>query len=270
MKETQLPKSLIEIVDEEEQIFSSGTSITERSSIPDTSEIPIQNPNHWMKISEIVCVFVDMKNSTGLSAGAHPNTTAASYRLFTSTAVRFFHQYNAPYIDIKGDGVFALFNENQTHRALALAVAFKTFATSIFIKKVKEKTNVDVGLHIGIDAKAVLVRKIGLKIVDGRTDRQNEVWAGKPVNMAAKLASYSGSDEIIASNRFYNKLTDEKALKSCGCSNGKTNQEKIRLWESLDVSEDKRFDFNTAYVLKSCLCEIHGTEYFEHLVSLRS
>lgn len=265
---TQLPKNIREIIEDEKACFKKSTSIEIRNKIPNTSNIPLQNANHWLKIHDVICVFVDMRNSTGLSASAHALTTASAYTLFTSTAVKIFHEANSPYIDIKGDGVFALFDSDQYYAALAAAVSFKTFATSCFVPLVEERTKIKLGVRIGIDAKTVLVRKIGLKAVNGRSDRQNEVWAGKPVNMAAKLSSLANNNEIIISDRFHRLLKDEKSLKSCGCGN-EPNITKQDLWKEFSLSEDQRFDFDIAYSLGSMWCAIHGEEYCSHLLSIK-
>jgi len=169
---------------------------------------------------------------------------------------------------VRGDGAFALFDDDQPHRALSAAVTFKTFADLVFKPKIKEqREDVDVGSHIGIDAKHVYVRKIGLKRHDMRTDRQNEVWAGKPVNMAAKLAARSNHNEVLVSDRFYKKLEDERALKSCGCGVA-GERRKVDLWSVVDLSKEKIFDFDKAYLLKSSWCSIHGKEYCEALLAV--
>mgnify|MGYP004288410317 CR=1 FL=1 len=54
-------------------------------------------------------------------------------------------------IDVKGDGVFALFNAGQPHTALAAVVSFKTFVKEYFSPKVKELTELEIGGHFGID-----------------------------------------------------------------------------------------------------------------------
>jgi len=82
--------------------------------------------------------------------------------------------------------------------------------------------------------------------------------------MAAKLASLSKHDQLIASDRYFSNLKDEHALLTCGCPEG----EKLDLWTPLDLSEDDRFDFDTAYVLESSWCKIHGNEYCEIISSL--
>lgn len=262
--EDQLPKKYRDVIDEEIETFDEGRSITVRKKIPDTDEIPIENKKHWLRIPDVICVFVDMMGSTKLSAEAYDRSTAGAYQLFTGTAVRLFSAFEAPYIDVRGDGVFALFDKEQPYRALAAAVTFKTFAREEFVPRIKKLTDIDVGCHIGIDQKTVLVRKLGFKRYRGRTDRQNEVWAGKPVNMAAKLATLTDNDEMLVSDRYYSNLEDEHALESCGCPDG----EKKDLWNDVDVADDTRFDFDTAYCLSSAWCSIHGKEYCETLLGL--
>lgn len=261
IKDTQMPLRYKKVIDDELAIFPQTVSITDRNKLPQTHEIPIENPTLWFKVKDVICVFVDMKGSTKLSANSHEKSTASVYRLFTSTAIKLFHEFDAPYIDVKGDGVFALFNSNQPYRALCAAVTFKTFAQEEFLKKAKDKTGIEVGYHIGIDQKTLLVRKLGLKMVNDRSDRQNEVWAGKTVNMASKLASMADST-IYISDRYFENLTDDKSIYSCECSANLTS-----LWSEVDVSENDLFDFDTAYKLGSNgWCGTHGKEYCEHLL----
>jgi class 3 adenylate cyclase len=158
-----------------------------------------------------------------------------------------------------------LFDYNRVHTALAAVVSFETFVANEFTPRVKEATDgVVIGGHYGIDCRTVLVRKLGLKIVDGRSDRQNEVWAGKPVDMAAKLASKSTGNTVLASDRYYKMLNGERVLLSCGCGNA--GREKKSLWSKEDLSGDDRFDFDTAMVLRSNWCKTHGKEYIRDIV----
>lgn len=261
---SQMPNFLRTVIQDQITVYNGGRSITVYNEIPDTAQIPITNPNHWFRIDDVICVFVDMLGSTKLSAVKHEKVTAGAYQLFTNTAVRIFHELDAPYIDVRGDGVFALFNSNQVYRAFVSAISFKTFSELEFVPRIKKDAGVDVGCHIGIDQKTVLVRKIGLKKKGERTDRQNEVWAGKPVNMASKLASLSKDKQIFISDRYYKNLTDDKARYSCGCPSNKIES----LWKPVDVSNNPIFDFNTAYFLESKWCSNHGEQYFKELLQL--
>ena len=262
--ETQVSKNILDIIKRESNNFQEDVSITERNTIPNSTEIPITNPTAWFRIKDVTCVYVDMIGSTKLSATKRQKTMAKIYRLFTETIIRIFHEFEAPYIDVKGDGVFALFNYNQVYRALAAAVTVKTFVEEEFIpnvEKIGEDDEKKIGAHIGIDRNTLLVRRFGLKRTDDRTDRQNEVWAGKTVNMAAKLASRSKSGELLVSDRFYNQITDNLVRKCCLCT------EEADLWEKENI-DDEKFDFSTIYTLKSIWCQTHGVEYCEKIVKL--
>jgi class 3 adenylate cyclase len=264
MTETQVPKRYLDIIDDQIAIYKKNSTVQIVNYIPDTQQIPIEDENHWLKIPDVICVFVDMIGSTKFSAQKHDSSTASAYQLFTGTAVRLFHEFDTPYIDVRGDGVFALFNKTQPYRAIAAAITFKTFVEKIFTPKLMNKTGLEVGCHIGIDQKTVLVRKIGLKHHSGRSDRQNEVWAGKPINIAAKLASITKIGELLVSDRYYERIKDDKVRNSCGCPYG----EKKPLWETIDLKADDKFDFDTGYCLRSIWCEKHGAEYCENLLKL--
>lgn len=261
------PNSIQAIIDEETKILNQPVGITDRNTIPATGIIPLQNPNAWFRIPDVIACFVDMEGSTKLSATTHQKTTAKAYRYFTNTAVRIFNDFDAEYIDVRGDGVFALFNSDRPHTALAATVSFKTFVSRDFTRRIRDMTGQTVGGHYGIDRKTVLVRKLGLKIVDGNQHRQNEVWAGKPINMAAKLASCSTQNRIWVSDRFFKCLKGDRALNSCGCRDGKENQGSVPLWSDQDVKDDERFDFEKAYILKSDWCERHGKQYLKDIVA---
>lgn len=263
VSDDQVLPAVKSIICDARALYKKSASITVRNTIPDTNNIPIENPQNWLKIPDVVCVFVDMRGSTQLSASSHDNSTARTYQLFTGTAVKLFSEFKSPYIDVRGDGALALFDSNQPHRALAAAVTFRTFSKEEFIPLVKDKTGLDIGCHVGIDVRTVLVRKIGFKRYRGRSDRQNEVWAGRPVNMAAKLASESGDNELLASDRFYRKLSSRYGLKSCGCP----NDEVVDLWKKKNVDNDDRFDFDTAYTLGSIWCKTHGQDFCSQLLA---
>jgi class 3 adenylate cyclase len=256
----QLPEKFRNIISGQVDKFKVPVFTDEVDEIPDVDDIPGEGSAKWLKIKDVICVFVDMKNSTKLSASHHAGTTGKVYTLFTGTAVRLFKGFGASYIDIKGDGVFALFNSNKAHAAFASAVTFKTFIKEEFTSKVTNKTNVDTGVHIGIHQDTLLVSKIGLRKNASRGDMHNEVWAGKTVNMASKLASLSDSDEIHVSNKYYSKLKSDKALYSCECN------DPVFLWEEVDVTDDDKFSFNTARVLKSVWCKYHGSGYLTEIL----
>ncbi len=262
-----------EIVTSGSEEYKKDITIEEKSKIPKSDDIPLQNDSvsglqKWLKIPGVISVYVDMLGSTKLSAEKHDSSTAKVYKYFTDSAIRTFHLFGSSYIDIKGDGVFALFNSNEVHIALCAAITFKTQANKKIIPEIREQTGIqDIGTHIGIDQNTVLVKKIGLKKHNAQdNERQNEVWAGEPINMSAKLASRSKDGEIIISDRYYNNITSDKAITTCGCVDGKDINQMSAVWTPEDITDDKKFSFNTIYICGSNWCGTHGNEYCSEIM----
>ncbi|NCS98853.1 hypothetical protein GW764_01565 [Candidatus Parcubacteria bacterium] len=136
---------------------------------------------------EFVCLFIDLDKSSKKSFKKHPKTMAKIYDYFTQNIVDVLNHptIGADYIDIKGDGAFGVFGGDQaSFKAFYCAITFKT----LFEEKIKNKFGTEeesLGCKIGIHKDKVLVRRIG-KRGEGN---YNEVWAGKLVNNASKLAS---------------------------------------------------------------------------------
>ena len=244
--------------------YKKGATVQVCRDIPsDIDSIPNDN-NHWLKLEDVLCVYLDMKDSTRLSAAQQDKATANAYQYFTDTAVRVLNHFEAVYIDVRGDGAFGLFNKNRFYHGMAAAITFLTFANND-LKRNAVINGKPLACHIGADVKTVLVKRLGLRNVEGKTDKQNEVWAGKPVNMAAKLASHGGSNEFHISERVFNRIKAEKCedlLLNCGCHNGEATGIKSEAWTGIDVPENEQhiFDFSKYYRLKThgwCL-STHG------------
>lgn len=270
-EETRYLQPVSDIIAERKSTFARENIITDRANLREDGEYFLAD-NRWEKIPGVICVFVDIRNSTGLSASTHDKSTAGIYELFTGTAVKLFHLFGAGYIDIKGDGVFALFNRGEEHRAFAAAMSFKTFVGTTFLPLVHQKLNkvVSIGCHMGIDQKVVLVKKLGMKDAEGRYSRKNEVWAGKPINMASKLAALSTDLELLVSERFYQNLSkDPLVQQSCGCTEGiGSTGESQSVWEEREKPQDSPFDFEKMYSIKTHWCVTHGKEWCEKIMAL--
>jgi len=260
IKDTQMLKPIVDIVSEQIDAFNADPLIIESQSIPIPENIQYKN---WTSIPNVICVYADMAKSTQLSVETHPKSSARSYTLYTGTASKIFHHFEASHIDIKGDGVFALFNSNQTHRALCAAVTFKTFAEKIFIPFMQDRFRgkpfvLGIGSHIAIVKRNVLVKRIGIQ---GYDDRQNPVWAGRQINMASKLASQADSKTLLVCPRFYAGITHGDAKWSCCSKSGSRGF----LWTERNIANEN-LDFDKAWALTTTWCETHGKEYCSKLL----
>lgn len=247
---------------EVDRIIKEDFSIENRNSIPDWNTIPLEGKN-WLQAETLACVYIDMVDSTKLQIYKQAKTAAKIYQLFVENMVNTLQDYDCEFIDIKGDGGFGIFvGQNASIKALCVAVTFKTLCQELLATAIKD---FKISTHIGIDEKHSLFKRIGL-----RGDWHNVVWAGKPVNMAAKLSTLAGSQEIAISSRVFEKIKAPKfhkyAYLSCGCSGDSTGGIPTPLWAEVNVTGKGYFDFDKAYTCKSNWCKIHGNNYCQKLM----
>lgn len=242
------------IFSEANKAFKGGATVQSVRGIPSSIDTIPKDGNRWLKIENVLCVFVDMKNSTRLSATNQDRFTANIYEYFTDTAVRVLDHFGADYIDVRGDGAFGLFNKNHFYHGMTAAITYRTFANTDLRKHVIVDGK-PITCHIGADMKTVLVKRLGLRNVEGQTTRQNEVWAGKPVNMASKLASRGDENDLLISERVYNRIKSDNCsslLLSCGCKEGVPSDDGRTVAWHANTFEEKdahAFDFKTYYKL---------------------
>lgn len=272
----QLPMRLIEVVQKQKYKSDFGPEVRNLKKIPIGEDfLTTEQSNIWYNVDDVICVFIDMKSSTKLSKfwesiyTRHEMTKV--YTLFTGTATRFLHLLGASYIDIKGDGVFGLFNSDQPHRALAAAVSFKTFADTIFYHDVVKvvKNDVSTGARIGIHQSSLLASKIGLRKNSNRTNKHNEVWIGDAVNFSSKLSGLSNEGEIHISEKFFKKITEESALRSCGCDTGLLGSSKRGhdVWKEVKLPKKERDLLGRVYKTEYCFCVKHGESTYRALIN---
>ena len=177
---------------------------------------------------------------------------------------------------VQGDALFALFSgAGSVYRACAAAVTMRTITQKEIAERLKQESITDwtLACAIGIDRKPVMVRRLGL-----RSTKMNEVWAGKPVNMAAGLSSMGNDNEIVVSDRVYacfqsaNAIRRRAIIYSCGCGEGPAGEgldaaegTTPNLWRPESIAQEK-FDFDTVYRLGSAWCATHGAEFCQAIV----
>ena len=252
-----------------------GVQITRKNDVPDTGPT---NKGVWYQIPQVTAVFADLKRSTELSAENSPRVAARAYTYFIRAMAVILDRFEARYVDIQGDGIFGLFSgKDSRFLAAACAITMRTEVEREVAVRFEEDTSTDWDLTagVGIDHGTLLVRRLGL-----RGTKQNEVWAGKPVNMSAKLSSLAGSDHVVVSDRVFrqyqgaSKLRIRALLWTCGCDGDTQGSgldapagQTTYLWEKEAVSEDLGLDFQYFHRLKSKWCETHGPEFCETIIT---
>ena len=197
---------------------------------------------------EFVCLFVDLDKSSKQSFKRHPKTMAKLYDYFTQNIVDVLNhpKLGANYIDIKGDGAFGIFEgEKSSVKAVYCALTFKT----LFEQTIRGKFSTDdqtLSCKFGIHKDKILVRRIG-KRGEGNW---NEVWAGRLVNNASKLASESHNVPppdglsiqlpILVSEQVYEDFESNKqyGFYHC-CINGEPTTEERLMWNRYEDFSDE-------------------------------
>lgn len=149
--------------------------------------------NEWQQVSNVSCVFVDLENSTQIAMG-NIQQAMQIFSTYGDSLVRIFNFYKACYIDIQGDGGFALFDGgNSSVNAYHTAIT----ANSVFNISLK------LGVRIGVDIGTIYVKKVGIR------GENKEVWLGSPVNIASKLCNlkFTNIKTIRISNAFFKMLS---------------------------------------------------------------
>lgn len=248
--------------------FSNKVEVIEKEEIPNYNFLEVDK---WHKVKNVVCVYIDLSSSTQININEHPNTSATIFKSYVNSFVKIFDEYEAKYIDIQGDGGFALFDgDNAKEKAIVSAVTIKTFISkkdclSDFIEN-ETKNNVQLKVRIGIDIGTILVKKLGKRNKSNTDYLNNEVWLGKPVSVSSKLCNLKDSDKglnsdtIRLSDRLYEQIDNNYILYSCDCGNV------VKLWT--EVSFDKKFfGLDRTYILKSNWCINCGDTYSEKILN---
>ena len=253
-----------------------GVQITALNEVPEEGPV---NKGLWFQIPNVTTVFVDLKRSTELSADSIPKTSAFAYTYFVKAMVLILERFGSNYIDIHGDGVFGLFSGPQSEFcAVAGAITARAQIERDIAVRFEEDTSTDWKLTagVGIDRGTLLVRRLGL-----RGAKQNEVWAGKPVNMAAKLSSVACSNQVVVSDRVFSRYQQASYIRrrallwTCGCIDDASwataltypsvrqnvcgrRSRRLGRWGWISIR---------LYRLESKWCCVHGAEFCETIVT---
>jgi class 3 adenylate cyclase len=216
--------------------LTTAVEISPAQGVPAIATLPLEKNKDgkyvWREIAEASVVATDLKGSTSISYSKQDRVGARLYQASTGGCARILQRFAPDFVDIQGDGLFAIFAGNlHSERAMCAAVSLNAFGLKLrgmlndeFGEAVPEMK--DSGLKIGADTGLLLVKKIGV-----RGDHNEPVWAGKPVNYASKCASEVGAGRILVTSAFFKPFLDNQYVRySCGCVDGEPKQDVGPLW----------------------------------------
>jgi class 3 adenylate cyclase len=251
----QINEELAKIDERAREDLVNPVEVEDIDHIPTLDEMYIER-HKWLRIRQVVAVSADLKNSTSLSFDRYVNTSARLYEAATGSAVRIFGRFQPGFIDIQGDGMFALFHGDRAlERAFCAAVSIKTFSARHLVPAIEElfaEGFPDTGYKLGMASGILAVKKIGVR------GTNEPVWAGKPVNWATKCAQHADRHELVVTSAVFDKLGGNDYVRfSCGC--GTADGTPCDLWSPAAV--EKLGKHSTCALLRSGWCEIHGDEF---------
>lgn len=254
-----------EIFDNIQNDFTQKIEIIDKETIPSEEKFKLEILQ-WIKIKNVVCVYIDLASSTKINIEENQTLAAYIFDSYIRAVVKIFKEYQCKYIDIQGDGAFALFDgDDRINRAIVAAVTIKTLLsrnTDYFSKFVSIKLkNTNLSLRIGIHQGNILAKKAGIR-------SENEIiWLGDAVSVASKICNLKfyennefKSDTIRISNTIYKDIKNKHLLMSCNCG------EMVNLWKEYPF-ETPFFGLSNLYILENNWCEKCGNDFSQNTLN---
>lgn len=192
--------------------------------LPLTNNLPDSNKIYQGKAS---ILFVDMRESTKLPEKFNTTQLVKIYRSYIRTVVQAIRYSGGVVRDFMGDGVLAVFIDNEEGRSEDKAVRAARYITTtidnllnpVLDEAFKHRISCGIGIHTG----NISLSKVGMKGKEQQDDAENEfgiAWIGNSTNFACKFSGAVGNGTIFISSSTYSELSD---------TNGKQNWKEIEI-----------------------------------------
>lgn len=151
------------------------------------------------KILETCVLYVDVRNSVGLTQTHSAEIMGKVYTAFAKTVIKAAKQHSGHIRNIIGDRVMIIFPaENCFTNAVDCAITINHIASKVINVRF---TGVDFKCGIGIDYGEMKVIKVGIhRRGDEAIENRSLVWTGNPANIASRLTDVA--NKTIAEDIF--------------------------------------------------------------------
>jgi hypothetical protein len=144
---------------------------------------------------------------------------------------------------------------------MCAGITVKTFSERSLVPRLDKKwpDNFEknpTGFKVGVASGRVLVKRVG---TPRNVSEQEPVWAGKPVNYAAKAAQQAERHELIVAGSVWDQIENNDYLTiTCPCSGGPS----AKLWVDITIDKVPEKDRERyGRRLTSPWCPKHGPEF---------
>lgn len=243
------------------------------NSIINTEVIEYETPDHLPLPDEMVdtnkayrlkasVLFVDMRGSTKLPAQFDSARLIKIYRSYIRTVVQAI-RYSGGYVkDFMGDGVLAVFLDDDVNSSSEKAVAAARYLATAIDKVLNPLINQEfsfrVSCGIGIHTGEVSMSKVGMRGKDPDDNANTEygiAWIGNSTNYACKYSGAVAKESIFINDTTYAELK---------------SKEKAQIWKEIEVIHGKislkgyfakNYYLQTPKEIEPCIAE---GEYCDH------
>lgn len=196
-----------------ERILTSAVLIKDLGdTLPKTDILQDSNKVYAGKASML---FVDMRDSTKLPDQFDAERLIKIYRSYIRTIVQAVRYSNGVVRDFMGDGVLAVFIDDDNGKSedkAVYAARYITTAIDKFLNPMLDETlRYRISCGIGIHTGEVTLSKVGMKGKEQDDDAENEygiAWIGNSTNLACKQSGVVGCGTIFISTSTYAALSD--------------------------------------------------------------
>jgi class 3 adenylate cyclase len=192
-----------------------STEVLEKAitdQLPLTDDLPDGNKIYCGKVSVL---FVDMRDSTKLPDRFNTEQLVKIYRSYIRTVVQAIRYSGGVVRDFMGDGVLAVFvdDENErsedkaVHAARYITTAIDKFLNPALDEKFKHRISCGIGIHTG----DISLSKVGMRGKEQDDEAENEfgiAWIGNSTNLACKFSGAVSGGTIFISPSTYVALSD--------------------------------------------------------------
>ncbi|MEO0268931.1 MAG: adenylate/guanylate cyclase domain-containing protein [candidate division WOR-3 bacterium] len=184
-------------------------------------------------------MFVDVAGFTSLSEKRDAEDVVKILNIFFTEVKKIVEYYDGKIDKYIGDACLCFFGvkggyENHAEKAIRAALEILNFVKNL-------KKEYGIGVHVGINSGEILLTGIGL------SETLDYTVIGDTVNLAQRIESLSGIDEILVSETTKNLAGDIFLFESLGAQKVKGKKEKIKIFKVLGLSEElkesRRFFF---------------------------
>lgn len=196
-----------------ERILTSAVLIKDLGdTLPKTDILQDSNKVYAGKASML---FVDMRDSTKLPDQFDAERLIKIYRSYIRTIVQAVRYSNGVVRDFMGDGVLAVFiddDKGKSEDKAVYAARYITTAIDKFLNPMLDETlRYRISCGIGIHTGEVTLSKVGMKGKEQDDKAESEygiAWIGNSTNLACKQSGAVGGGTIFISTSTYAALSD--------------------------------------------------------------